>query len=101
MISQKTKSSEKIAPNKYDKIIKTEKGTAKVLNTFFSNIVQKLHIQDYNVDDPGCENINNPPLKAIARYGNHPSIVAIKQIYNSKSHFLFKKMLKKKKFVKK
>ena len=38
-----------------------------VLNVFFSNIVQNLDIQQYNVDDPICENINNPLLKAIVR----------------------------------
>ena len=30
-----------------DEIIKTAKGTAKVLNPFFSSIVQKLDIQQY------------------------------------------------------
>ena len=36
------------------------------------------------------ENINDPPLKAIVRYRNHPSIVAIKKFCNSKSYFSFK-----------
>ena len=42
------------------KSLKLKKGTAKVLNAFFSNIVQNLDIQQYNVDDPICENINDP-----------------------------------------
>ena len=29
----------------------TERGTAKGLKAFFSNIVQNLNIQQYNVDD--------------------------------------------------
>ena len=45
----------------------TEKRTAKVLNAFFSNIVQNLDIHQHNVDDPICENINDPLLKAIVR----------------------------------
>ena len=77
-----------------DGIIKTEKGTAKVLKTFFSNIIQNLDIQQYNVDDPICENINDPLLKAVVRYRNHPSIVAIKKFCNSKSHFYFKNVQK-------
>ena len=42
------------------------------------------------MDDPICENINDPLLKAIIRHRNHPSIVAIKKFCNSKSHFSFK-----------
>ena len=48
--------------------LKLKKGTAKVLNALFSNIVQRLDNQQYNVDDPICENINDPHLKAIVRY---------------------------------
>ena len=94
MLSKKIKSNERITLIENDEIIKTEKGTAKVLNTFFSNIVQNLEIQQYNVDDPICENINDPLLKAIVRYRNHPIIVAIKKFCNSKSHFSFKNVQK-------
>ena len=87
MLSKKIKSNERTTVIKNDEIIKTKKGTAKVLNAFFSNIVQNLDIHQYNVDDPICENINNPLLKAIVRYRNHPSIVAIRKFCNSKSHF--------------
>ena len=94
MLSKKIKSNKRITLIENDEIIKTEKGTAKVLNAFFSNIVQNLDIQQYNVDDPICENINDPLLKAIVRYRNHPSIVAIKKFCNSKSHFSFKNVQK-------
>ena len=96
VLSKKNKSNERITLIENDEIIKTEKGTAKVLNTFFSNIVQNLDIQQYNVDDPIFENINDPLLKANVRYRNHPSIVAIKKFCNSKSHFSFKNVQKKK-----
>ena len=86
MLSEKIKSNKRTTLIENDEIIKTEKGTAKVVNTFFSNIVQNLDIQQYNVDDPICENINDPLLKAIVRYRNHQSIVAIKKFCNSKSH---------------
>ena len=76
------------------KLKKKKKKTAEVLIAFFSNIVQNLDIQQYNVDDPISENINDPLLKAIARYRNHPSIVAIKKFYSSKSHFSFKNVQK-------
>ena len=44
--------------------------------------------------DSICENINDPLLKAIVRYRNHPSIVAIKKFCNSKPHFSFKTVQK-------
>ena len=68
MLSKKIKSNERITLIENDEIIKTEKGTAKVFSAFFSNIVQNLDNQQYNVDDPICENINDPHLKAIVRY---------------------------------
>ena len=46
------------------------------------------------MDDPICENINEPLLKAIVRYRNHRGIVAIKKFCNSKSHFSFKNVQK-------
>ena len=48
------------------------------------------------MDDPICENINDPLLKAIFRYRNHRSIVAIKKFCNYKSHFSFKNVHKEK-----
>ena len=92
MLSKKINSNERITLIENDEIIKTEKETAKVLNAFFSNIVQNL--QEYNVEDPICENINDPLLKAIVRYRNHPSIAAIKKFCNSKSHFSLKNVQK-------
>ena len=46
------------------------------------------------MDDPICENINDPLLKAIVRYRNQPSIVAIKKFWDSKSYFSFKNIQK-------
>ena len=94
MLSKKIKSNERITLIEHDEIIKAEKGTAKVLNAFFSIIVQNLDIQQYNVDDTICENINDPLLKDIIRYRNHPNIVAIKKFFNSESHFSFKNFQK-------
>ena len=94
MLSKKFKSNESITLIENDEIIKTEKGTAKVLNVFFPNIVQNVDLKQYNVDDPICENINDPLLKAIVRFRNHPSIFNIKIFCNSKSHFSFKNVQK-------
>ena len=64
------------------------------MKAFFSNVIQNLDTQQYNWDDPICENINDPLLIVIVRYRNHPNIVAIKKFCNSKSHFSFKDVQK-------
>ena len=46
------------------------------------------------MDDPICENINDPLLNAIVKYRNHLSTVAIKKLCNSKSHFSSKNVQK-------
>ena len=46
------------------------------------------------MDDPICENINDPFLEATVKYQNHPSIVPFKKFCNSKSHFSFKTVQK-------
>ena len=46
--------------------------------------------------DPISENINDPFLKAIVRYQNHPNIVLIKKFCNSESHFWHKNVQKEK-----
>ena len=68
MVFKKIYYNEKITLIENDEIIKTEKGTAKVLNAFFSNIDQNPDIHQYIVDDSTCKNINNPLLKAIVIY---------------------------------
>ena len=51
---------------------KIEDDTARVLNTFFSNTISDLNIPDYNNCDALAENIQEPILKAIVKYRNHP-----------------------------
>ena len=65
-----------------DELIKTDLETAEVFNNFFSNIVQKLKISRYTNEEPIVSNINDPTLKAILKYRNHPSITAIQNKCN-------------------
>ena len=44
VLSKKITSNGRITLIENDEIVKTEKGTARVLNTYFSNIVQNLDI---------------------------------------------------------
>ena len=56
MLSMKNKYNEKITLIENDEIINTQKETAKRLNAFFSNIVQKLDTQHNHADEPICGN---------------------------------------------
>ena len=87
-LSDKTPSDEKITLIEKDKIIKTDTKTDNVLNTFFSTIISNLNIPEYPVSDSISNDINDPVLKSILKYKDHPSIKAIEKI--SKLSNLFK-----------
>ena len=53
-------------------------------NNFFSNIVNKLGIEHVPDDESNLSNIDDPILKAIAKYENHPSILKIKNYMKKK-----------------
>ena len=67
----------------------TDMETAKVLNTFSSNVVQNLNISRFLDSDPLIRNIKDPTLKAILKYWKHPSIIAIESKYRYVSSFCF------------
>ena len=60
-----------------------------VLNNFFSNIVQNLDISRHSNDEPLVSNTNDATLKAILKYRNHPSIIAIQNKCKDKGRFNF------------
>ena len=47
----------------------------------FSNIVSNLNIEGYSNWDPLAINIRDPVLKCIVKYRNHPSILAIGEVF--------------------
>ena len=61
-------------------IIMGDYHTAKVLSTFFSNIVSNLNIAEYSNCEPLANNISDLILKCIGKYRNHPSIFAIGEV---------------------
>ena len=54
-----------------------------LLNIFFSNAVKNLKIPRFSNTNPLAERLYNPTLKAILKYKNHPSIVAIRNANNN------------------
>ena len=53
------------------------------MNTFFSNIVISPNVSEYHDYEGISRNISDPIIKAIVKYGNHPSVKAIKKVSNS------------------
>ena len=62
----------KISPKK-----KTALEVAEELNNLFANSVKKLNIWNYENCDSLAESIDDPTLRTIAEWRNHPSILAI------------------------
>ena len=61
---------------------------AELLNLFFSSAVKNLKISEFSDTNPIAERLSDPTLKAILKYENHLSIVAIRNANNnSHSHF--------------
>ena len=88
LLSDKSRTRDRINISEKSKIVKTESETAESLNSFFSNIVKNLNISRYSEFDPVTENIADPTLKAIFKYKDHPSILAI-QSHCEKETFRF------------
>ena len=59
------------------------------MNNFFSTIIQNLKIPQYKEQDPISASISDPVIRAIIKYRAHPSIIAIKENYNSSTRFNF------------
>ena len=78
-LSDKSKTSDKIHFNENGELLNSESETAEVLNNFFSNIVKDLKITEYENLDRSFENVEDPVLRAILNYKNHPSITVIKE----------------------
>ena len=57
--------------------VKTELKTAEVLKKFFYNIINNLEISKYSKYESFIDNIEDQTLRAILKYKNYPSIIAI------------------------
>ena len=59
------------------------------LNNFFANAVKNLSILNYEYCDSLVESIDDPTLKAIAKWRNHPGILAIASEYTNRENFSY------------
>ena len=89
LLSDKVASKDKIHFVENNELFKTDLKTAKVLNNFFFNIVQKRDISRYSNNTPIVSNNNDATLKAILKYRNYPSIIEIQNKCKDKDSFNF------------
>ena len=78
LFSEKPYSKESISLINKDGLITNNKDLAKTFTNSFSNIVNKLGIEQVPNDESNLSNIDESILKAIAKYENHASILRIK-----------------------
>ena len=78
-LSDKSVKCDKINLSENGELLKNESETAEVFNNFFSNIVKNLKIPEYKNLNTNLENVKDPVFRAILKYKNHPSIIAIKE----------------------
>ena len=71
------------------KNVESNINTPQILNNFFSSNVNNLKIVENVNCDPISDNINDPNIKLIVKYRDHPSILKIRELYNRKQCFLF------------
>ena len=76
--------------------VKTELETAEVLNKFFSDIVNDLEISKYSKYESFIDNIEDQILRAILKYKNHSSIIAIQNKFKGRDIPYFRKLEKSK-----
>ena len=91
LLSDKSVSREKINLTENGNMRTSESETAESLNNFFYNIVKKFNIPKFNSNNSVTGNIKDPVSKAILKYKNHPSILAI-QKYSKNETFHFKEV---------
>ena len=59
------------------------------MNDFFSSIVTSLNLPESQNADPFSDNIDHPILKAIVKWRNYPSILAITAVHENRERFTF------------
>ena len=108
LLSDKIKSSEKITlveqrenldtdGNIDDEIVNDDVKIAEIFNRFFSNAVIDLKIPDFHGAVPLADNISHPIFRAILKYANHPSTIAIKDLNNTSMFQMYLLLMSKKK----
>ena len=78
-----------------DSLLTNCEEVTKERNNVFANAVQSLNISNYENCDSLAQKIDDPTLKAIIKWRNHPSILTIATEYKKEQIFLSILFLKK------
>ena len=73
-------------------VVKTELETAETLNIFFGNVIKNLMILKNSEYDPSIDRVENRTIRAILKYRNHASILAIRERKKAQINFCFKEV---------
>ena len=84
LFSESSYSKESISLINKDGLITKTKDLAKTFNNCFSCTVKKLGIEHVPDHESNLPSVDDPILKAIANYENHPSILKIKNYMKEK-----------------
>ena len=82
-LSNKSIEIEKIILVEQEEILTNDCSVANNLNNFLSNIVTTLGISDYMHSHPLVKEVNDPTLRLVIKYRNHPSVLTILDTVNS------------------
>ena len=66
-----------------DEIVNDDVKIAEILNRFFSNAVNGLKIPGFHGAVPLVDNISHSIFRAILKYANYPSTIAVKGLNNA------------------
>ena len=66
-----------------DEIVNDDVKIAEIFNRLSSNAVTDLKIPDFHGTVSLADNISHPIFRAILKYANHPSTIAIKDLNNT------------------
>ena len=66
-----------------DEIVNDDVKITQIFHRFFSNAVIDLKISDFHGAFPLADNISHPIFRAMLKYLNHPSTIAIKDLNNT------------------
>ena len=90
--SDKIVTRDRIHLTKNGEVVKTELETAETLSNFFGDVIKNLMIPKYSEYDPSIDRVENRTIRAILKYRNHPSILAIRERKNAQINFCFKEV---------
>ena len=94
LLYDKVMTRDRINLSEKGELVKTELEIAEILNKFFSNIAKYLEISKYSKYESFIDNMEDQTIRAILKYKNHPSVIAINNKFKGGDVFYFRELEK-------